>query len=142
MLDTIGINETLQHFQQAAKESPQFVDMAARQTAFAIQANAVKRMKNTKRGSRVYKRGKSGKTHRSSAPGEAPAPDTGRLMNSVRTKSFRKGYIVGTHLAYGRYLEYGTKRIDQRPWLRPSAQEEGPRFKKRLRKLLRRYLNA
>lgn len=33
---------------------------------------------------RVYRRGK--RTHRASAPGEAPAVDTGKLKNSIETK--------------------------------------------------------
>lgn len=64
---------------------------------------------------RLYKRGK--KEHRASAPGEPPTPDTGTLRNSIGTEYVDGAGYVGTHLKYGRYLEYGTETIKPRPWM-------------------------
>jgi HK97 gp10 family phage protein len=67
------------------------------------------------------------KAHHPSLPGNPPAPDTGNLRNSIRyeVRSENKEVygIVGTTQKdppYGEYLEYGTKKMKPRPWLRPA----------------------
>ena len=69
--------------------------------------------------------------HRASAPGDPPARDTGRLMESIavtkrataqdltsetgpRTQSFPDKY-------YAAFMEYGTRKIAPRPFVRPTA---------------------
>ena len=72
---------------------------------------------------RIYSR-PGGGTYQASSPGEPPAERTGALLRSLRRQ--RMGlltYRVGTELDYGRYLEYGTERIEARPWLRSSIFE-------------------
>lgn len=60
---------------------------------------------------------------RSSAPYEAPAAQTGSagLQGSIQVEQdaplSRK---VGTNLPYGLYLEIGTSKMDERPYLRPA----------------------
>ncbi len=60
---------------------------------------------------------------RSSAPYEAPAAQTGGagLQGSIQVEQdaplSRK---VGTNLSYGLYLEVGTSKMDERPYLRPA----------------------
>lgn len=69
---------------------------------------------------RVYRR--RSVEHRASAPGEAPASDTGRLVNSIRT-DFDLGALVGKVIAstaYAAYLEYGTAKMEARPYMRPA----------------------
>jgi len=64
---------------------------------------------------RIYSR-PGGRRHRASAPGEAPATDTGALAKSV-------DYVVqsairmevGDREHYGEYLEDGTRRMRARP---------------------------
>lgn len=62
--------------------------------------------------------------HRASAPGNPPAPDTGRLRASISREVGKVGTVlvarVGTDVAYGRYLELGTSRMAARPFLRPA----------------------
>ena len=76
----------------------------------------------------IYKRGD--KTHRASAEGEAPATDTGTLVNSIYFTFFslgNKGAMyakVQSRLPYAYYLEYGTMANMEygtvRMWPRPS----------------------
>jgi len=114
-----------------------------------LEGKLKERLSRTGRG-RVYirsgvsKRGRARYgTHRASAPGEPPAPDTGRLRASITftvDKAIRKRYsyqggsgetylpdpgtglfgtlwgYVGTNVNYGYYLERGTRRILPRPW--------------------------
>lgn len=73
-------------------------------------ANEVKeRMRNSPATGRTYTRGKI--THRASAPGEPPAPDTGNLLRHVTWRVRNEGLHwfaeVGNTLPYALYLEYG-----------------------------------
>lgn len=87
-----------------------------------------------RRTGRIYPRGRNG-THQASSEiggelggGEAPAPDTGELRQSVKSypeefgDSFRA--IVGTPLERGALLQQGTENIKPRPWISLLATEE------------------
>jgi len=71
---------------------------------------------------RLYKRGKT-KLHQASAPGEAPAPDTGQLRNMTKAEflsDVTSGYALGkvvNNLAKAADLEIGTDKIEPRPWI-------------------------
>lgn len=86
----------------------------------SVRNEAVTLILNTPKTGRVYPR--RGVEHRASAPGEAPASDTGRLVNSIRT-TYDFDNLVGTVHASTKYaaaLEYGTPRIEPRPYMRPA----------------------
>ena len=63
-----------------------------------------------------------GVVHRASAPGEAPASDTGRLVNSITTSYDDKKLsgLVAANTEYAPYLEYGTAKMEERPFMRPA----------------------
>lgn len=63
-----------------------------------------------------------GITHRASAPGEAPAVDTGRLFNSIffEMVSPTKGRVT-VNAPYAAYLEDGTVHMAVRPFVRPAV---------------------
>tara|TARA_R100000654_G_C2671999_1_gene126207 strand:+ start:520 stop:996 length:477 start_codon:yes stop_codon:yes gene_type:complete len=86
---------------------------------------------------RVYKYGKDNKgRHQASAPGEPPATRSGNLANSWTTAR-RRGPVrynkgieialrpakVGGAAKYAWWLEYGTKRMKPRPYIRPSVEQ-------------------
>lgn len=69
---------------------------------------------------RVYTR--RGVSHQASAPGEPPATDTGRLVNSITTE-YDAAKLTGTVSAnteYAEFLEYGTQTMAERPFMRPA----------------------
>lgn len=71
---------------------------------------------------RRYTRGN--RTHTASAPGNAPAVDSGRLRQSIGVQQVAEGhYRVGTNVEYAPYLEYGTRRMAARPFLRPAFEK-------------------
>lgn len=63
-----------------------------------------------------------GRNHRASAPGEAPANRSGRLLRSI-------DYIVRSHkqmefgdkVLYGKFLELGTSKMEPRPHLKTTV---------------------
>ncbi len=71
---------------------------------------------------REYRRGNV--VHRASAPGEPPAKDIGNLRNSVQVDEVTPTQaILGVHAEYGEHLEFGTSRMEARPFLRPALDE-------------------
>lgn len=60
-----------------------------------------------------------------SRPGEPPRKQTGHLRRSIAYEVDRTNLVarIGTNLAYGRYLELGTRRMAPRPWLRRAQAE-------------------
>jgi HK97 gp10 family phage protein len=94
---------------------------------------------------RVYKKGKKGKTlHRASAPGEAPANDTGRLVNSIRTEAKGNGKTVhikagggSKAVKYAVDLEFGTEKMAPRPFMRPALKKAKPEIEKLMRRAVK-----
>lgn len=75
---------------------------------------------------RAYKRGKDG-VHIASAPGEAPADDSGNLLSSIDViEQGSLERLIGTPVEYGVYLETGTSRMAQRPMWEVTAKESLP----------------
>lgn len=70
----------------------------------------------------VYARGK--KDHIASAPGEAPANDTGNLQRSITVVAAQPGTVataqVNVSAEYGQHLEFGTINMAPRPFLQPA----------------------
>lgn len=86
----------------------------------SVKAEAVSLILDTPKSGRTYVR--RGVSHQASAPGEAPASDTGRLVNSIRTE-YDTAALTGRVVASARYaapLEYGTQKMKPRPFLRPA----------------------
>jgi hypothetical protein len=103
---------------------------AVRLTTMGINTRAKLAMAEPKSG-RVYGR------HQASAPGEAPAIDTGLLINSLQ-EAYENDGMTGyafTNTAYAPDLEYGHTdgTVAPRPFMQPSAREERPLFVRRMK---------
>jgi hypothetical protein len=72
----------------------------------------------------------SGETARPSAPGEPPRFRLGTLRESVGSEAVKGGMVqrVGTTEKYGFWLEYGTVKMQPRPWLRPGLRNNQARL--------------
>lgn len=63
--------------------------------------------------------------HQASAPGQSPAVDTGRLRQSIDIDDSKISSLkirVGTNVQYAPALEYGSRTIAPRPFLRTAAE--------------------
>ncbi len=90
-----------------------------------IEADAKKSILSGQKTGRIYTRGTV--IHRASAPGESPASDTGRLVNSINGELV-KGALesivrAGSGIVkYARMLEFGTRNMAARPFLFKAAE--------------------
>ena len=82
---------------------------------------------------RKYKVPGTNKYYTASAPGEPPAVQLGDLRKSVKSGVEKKGEdvtgFVGTELEKGSMLEFGTRKMKPRPWLRPSFEKAKSKVK-------------
>lgn len=69
----------------------------------------------------IYKRGNI--SHQASAPGEAPAVDTGQLLRTILFEAGNNTLEVGSAggAPYSEFLEDGTKNMEPRPFLQPAV---------------------
>lgn len=96
----------------------------------AIRNEMIRSIQDGPKTGRIYTRGlsksgKSYKVHQASAPGQPPAADSGHLVTTITTRySFDDPFSmrgwVNTSAEYGKYLEYGTKKMKPRPFARPA----------------------
>ena len=81
------------------------------------------------------------KFHRASAPGEAPAEDSGAAIGSILTKPTGKSAtITGSEIM--RLLEEGTGRIAARPVFAPALERARPGFVREVDETVRRLSNG
>ncbi len=110
-------------------------------TAHNVVARAKVKMREPKHG-RTYRRGQGVKRggqvvayrfHRASAPGEAPAIDTGHLTNSLQVR--QAAPLTDEVTAGAGYAWYLEKRLN-RQFLGPSMRDEEPAFRAGVNRLV------
>lgn len=76
--------------------------------------------------------------HRASAPGEAPATDTGNLAGSIGARMTGKLIgEVGSTAEYAAVLEFGGAHMAARPALTPAVKAEWPEFENGMKTLIK-----
>lgn len=98
---------------------------AVRTSVLAIHARAVRLIQDNGSGTKVIRYGPK-RTRIASRPGQPPNTDTGRLAQSIKFDFEDNGLtgMVGTNVKYGRYLEFGTDKMEARPWLSTAVRAE------------------
>jgi hypothetical protein len=115
-------------------------------TAIEVRGEIVKKYQKGPKTGRIYTRGNV--VHQASAPGQAPATDTGRLASATEYVSTgRFSAEVRNSVAYGPMLEFGTNRLNftggvggPRPAWRPAVEEAAPKYLKRLEDALKKVM--
>ena len=143
--NTAAVQQALRQYGEKAK-----VELSKAVTATAITvSNDIKRaIEGPPKTGRVYKRGNI--VHRASAPGEAPANDTGTLASAIAfTTPNPLTAIVAVRadaasesgakpLQYAKWLEFGTRNMRPRPAWRPAVEKNTPLFQRLIDAALRR----
>lgn len=109
--------------------------------AYGINATRNTAIDNILRGAKsgeTYVKYNPRRTHQASASGQYPASDTQFLANNIVTSIQANGLEgeVISQADYSQHLEYGTSKMGARPFMQPSLEENRPKIRARLRKLL------
>ena len=109
-------------------------------SASLVEGEAKKSIASGNKSGRTYMRG--GKPHTASAAGEAPATDTGKLIEGITTKVKTEGTkVIGQIIAnsfnvtpYAKDLEFGTTNMRPRPYMQPALEKNRPQIKRIFKK--------
>ena len=89
-----------------------------------IRGEAIKSIQQGAKSGIVYEKYNPRRTHRASAPGEAPASDTGNLVSKIIIRQDGKDKTnVESNAHYSAYLEYGTSKMEPRPFMFPAFEK-------------------
>lgn len=125
------------HFGEIGTSMAREIDVVCESTALDIQARAQMAIMNPPKSGRIYRRGNV--AHQASRPDEAPATDTGNLVNSAYTKKLGDSdYETGFTAEYAAALEFGTAKIEPRPYLRPAVEAVKKAFLDAIKRIVER----
>ena len=89
--------------------------------AQTIRTEAINLIQKGAKSGRVYKRYNPSRTHTASAPGQAPASDTGNLVRNIKVVQVNQDVTqVTSEARYSKELEYGTSKMRARPFMFPA----------------------
>ena len=127
------------HFGEIGQQMAREIDVVCENTALDIQARAQMAIMNPPKSGRIYRRGNV--AHQASAPGEAPATDTGALVGSAYTEKLGDSdYETGFTAEYAAHLEFGAPNahIAPRPYLRPAVEAVRDAFIRAIKRIVER----
>lgn len=83
-----------------------------------------------------------GRTHRASKPGDAPNTDEGQLKSGLfASKKKKNEYAFGVSgVPYAKSLEYGTRKMAARPFIRPAFNKHKDEIAEEIDKIIKRIL--
>ena len=136
-----GLDETLKAFSRLGEAGNREGGKAVAATAQKVRGDAIKSVQRGVKSGVVYTRS-SGQNlspmHQASAPGQAPATDTGMLVSSIKAESKNLTGRVYSDLKYSFWLEYGTLYMRPRPFLNPALMGNKQYFVNQLTKAINR----
>lgn len=127
----------IQAIRQYGAKAEAELSKAVNATALTINTDIKKAIQSPPKTGTIYMR--RGKKHQASAPGEAPATDTGLLVSRIYYKQETPlTAIVYTEVEYGYHLEFGTRSIAPRPSWVPAVEKNTKLFNDLVDAALRR----
>lgn len=134
-VDMPNMDQIKQQLAERIAERQKAIDKALRIGATLVHGEAVQSIAKNPGGGRVYVRG--GVKHEASLPGNPPAQDTGHLMQSIMAPAQAGNlshpiYEIVVVAKYAKALEYGTRRVEARPFMRPALAKHKPEIVRRV----------
>lgn len=129
----------MQALRQYGAKAEVELSRAVNATALTVMTDIKKAIQSPPKTGTIYMR--RGKKHQASAPGEAPATDTGTLVSSITYKQETPlTATVSSRLDYAYYLEFGVRstNLEMRPSWVPAVERNTPLFNKLINAALRR----
>jgi HK97 gp10 family phage protein len=138
-----GLDRLASKSRLVAKIAEEETRKALLASAFLVEKEAKESIAGGPKTGRLYKRRRV--VHQASAPGEAPASDTGRLLNSINARPVQGELAAevkagGGIVKYARMLEFGTPRMAARPFLFRALQVSKAAIRARMEKALERTI--
>lgn len=117
-----GVKNLVKAFEKLANTTKKAGEDALAESVLAVHEHAIKSIAEQGSNGGMITRYNPKREVKVSQPGRPPNADTGRLQQSIGFEIDKIKGIgrVGTNLLYGAYLEFGTKDVAARPWLRPA----------------------
>ena len=119
-----NIKKVLQQLEKLDKDlEPEFREVI-KGGAQEIRGEAVKSIQTGSKSGILYQKYNPRREHRASAPGEAPASDTGNLVSKIIVRQKDEDHVfVESNAHYSAFLEYGTSKMQPRPFLFPAFEK-------------------
>jgi|TARA_Y100001973_G_C5117130_1_gene290766 HK97 gp10 family phage protein len=96
-----------------------------------IRGEAIKSIQTGPKSGRIYEKYNPRRTHQASAPGQAPASDTGNLVSQIIVRPKNPDEVaVESNALYSSFLEFGTSKMLARPFLFPATERSRPKIVK------------
>lgn len=147
MKASVDARDFLQKLERMKNYSP--LEKVVGQACGIVQKDIMESMRDTPTQSVGYHTYNKKELHYPSLPNNPPAVDTGTLRRSITfdvgtDESKVTGRVGSTILdpPYGAYLEFGTSRMIQRPWLRPALERNREVIKEHIREGVREIVNG
>ena len=116
-----NLEKVIKAFRTLSKDMKPDLQEVIKGGAQLIRGEAVKSIQTGPKSGKVYTRYNPTRTHIASAPGEAPASDTGNLVSQIRVNQKSQDIVtVESRASYSKFLEYGTSKMQARPFLFPA----------------------
>jgi HK97 gp10 family phage protein len=136
-IEITGTQEVAKALKAYGKRAEVEIGKAVTATAMQVDGEIKRAIQRGPKSGRVYNR--RGVTHQASAPGQAPATDTGSLVSSITFKQVnRLTAEVESRLDYAAFLEFGTQKMGARPAWVPAIEKARPDFARRVAEAIRR----
>lgn len=147
MKASVDAKDFLRKLERMKNYSP--LEKVVGQACGIVQKDIMESMRDTPTQSIGYHTYNKKVLHYPSLPNNPPAVDTGTLRRSitfdVETDESKVTGRVGSTILdppYGAYLEFGTSRMIQRPWLRPALERNREVIKENIKEGVREIVNG
>ena len=123
-IKTTNLKKVMSQLKRLGKDMEQPFQEVVKGGGQLIRGEAIKSIQSGAKSGIMYQKYNPRREHRASAPGQAPASDTGNLVSKiiVRQKS-RDVTSVQSNANYSAFLEYGTSKMQPRPFMLPAFEK-------------------
>ncbi len=136
VVNLTGTEEVIKALRKIGAKADAAIEAAVKGAAQDIRSRAQFAIAKPPKTGIIYTNKKKGRSHRASAPGEAPATDTGRLRQTIIANLSGKTAEVIANAEYAAALEFGTKNMEPRPFMVPAMEATRPSFNRALSKII------
>ena len=123
-LKVTNLKKVLSQLNRLGKDMEQPFQEVVKGGGQLIRGEAIKSIQTGAKSGVMYQKYNPRREHRASAPGQAPASDTGNLVSKIRVKQKNPNTTqVESGADYSAFLEYGTSKMEARPFMFPAFEK-------------------